>query len=479
LRRDGILVNNGDAVIIVNNGEINASVYGIYAHAGTMIVIENTGEIKNSVTGILANVSDTAETVWITNFAAGEISGGNGIWVGGSCDDAYVVNYGTISVTSVGIGTEFYGSIENYGTVSGGTGVKLQGNAISRVYNLDGEISGGIEVSSGPTSLWNKALITGDVILVDNAAVVNFVELAVGSYIDGNFSIGSNPASMLVFSGDAATLQFATVTGTANIGKAEVKSIQAPAGFAGETLVLITANVLNGKPSNGSVMVGGIKMDLKVDGNNLIAVKAPLPYRDYTITATTFGNASISPAGKMTVPGGTNAKFTFSAAAGYFIGSVVVDGVDQPQSVIDRGYYTFYDVKSNHTIQVFSREPKTAMTLKINVAEGRGYAEYSLNGTTFTKYTMALTLSENTSVTIRAVAADGSEFVKWKDGNNEIHSSTTVINMGGRGAVTQVDLYFTGDDSSGSGTNYLMLYVPLIILGAMVAGVVFFLLRKP
>jgi hypothetical protein len=66
----------------------------------------------------------------------------------------------------------------------------------------------------------------------------------------------------------------------------------------------------------------------------------------YIITAGAGANGTISPSGDLSVLGGANQKFTISAAAGYRIADVVVDGT----SVGPVSSYTFANVQAAHTI---------------------------------------------------------------------------------------------------------------------------------
>jgi hypothetical protein len=71
----------------------------------------------------------------------------------------------------------------------------------------------------------------------------------------------------------------------------------------------------------------------------------------YTITAavnnTTYG--SITPYGAALVEEGNNITFTITAAKGYEIAEVLVDGINVPEAVI-KGSYTFQNVMKDHTI---------------------------------------------------------------------------------------------------------------------------------
>lgn len=66
----------------------------------------------------------------------------------------------------------------------------------------------------------------------------------------------------------------------------------------------------------------------------------------YTISASAGAGGSISPAGSVSVTGGLYKTFTITAASGYRVANVVVDGV----SLGTRTSYTFTNVGAGHTI---------------------------------------------------------------------------------------------------------------------------------
>ena len=82
-----------------------------------------------------------------------------------------------------------------------------------------------------------------------------------------------------------------------------------------------------------------------VDNVKLTAVGAK-PVTSYTITATAGEGGSISPDGQVTVEAGKDQSFTITAADGYVIEDVLVDG----QSVGAVESYTFTAVDADHTI---------------------------------------------------------------------------------------------------------------------------------
>jgi phospholipid N-methyltransferase len=118
-------------------------------------------------------------------------------------------------------------------------------------------------------------------------------------------------------------------------------------------------------------------MDVQVDGSSVGAVAAytfanvtsnhtiAASFKanpSYTITAGSGGNGTISPA-TVTVLGGASQKFTFTAAAGYRVADVQVDGV----SVGALTSYTFYNVQMDHTIGVFFTPNVYTITSAANV----------------------------------------------------------------------------------------------------------------
>ena len=76
----------------------------------------------------------------------------------------------------------------------------------------------------------------------------------------------------------------------------------------------------------------------------------PITY--YTITASAGEGGAINPSGTIRVPAGGDRTFTISAAEGYEIADVLVDG----QSVGAVDSYTFENVRANHTISVVFQE---------------------------------------------------------------------------------------------------------------------------
>lgn len=71
----------------------------------------------------------------------------------------------------------------------------------------------------------------------------------------------------------------------------------------------------------------------------------------FTITATAGNNGAVNPLGVMTIMNEMEQNFTFTANAGYLVDSLLIDGINMPDSMAV-GSYTFKNVAANHTIHV-------------------------------------------------------------------------------------------------------------------------------
>ncbi|HWO07017.1 MAG TPA: MBG domain-containing protein [Candidatus Paceibacterota bacterium] len=101
----------------------------------------------------------------------------------------------------------------------------------------------------------------------------------------------------------------------------------------------------NGTVEGGDCVLESASLICPVDGyhvEGLICVADVL----FTISATAGANGSISPSGDTEVAEGGSLTFTITAASGFHVSDVVVDGA----SVGAVGTYTFEDVAANHTI---------------------------------------------------------------------------------------------------------------------------------
>lgn len=87
----------------------------------------------------------------------------------------------------------------------------------------------------------------------------------------------------------------------------------------------------------------------------------------YTLSASAGTGGSISPAGSVSVAGGTNKSFTISPNSGYAVANVTVDGT----SVGAVTSYTFTNVAANHTITAtFAATTTKKYTMTASAANG-------------------------------------------------------------------------------------------------------------
>jgi len=111
------------------------------------------------------------------------------------------------------------------------------------------------------------------------------------------------------------------------------------------TKLLIDGNDVTTSISNNKYTISNIKENH--------TVSATFDLVSYTIAAQTTTNGSISPSGNTTVKHGNNQKYTFTANTGYYLASVLVDGVALTSTEVENtatNGYTFTNVVANHTI---------------------------------------------------------------------------------------------------------------------------------
>ena len=178
----------------------------------------------------------------------------------------------------------------------------------------------------------------------------------------------------------------------------------------------------------------------------------------YKITATSDAGAKISPSGVVSVPMGEDKTFTFYALEGYVITAVIIDGKDMaqlylPQSTIKTKSFTFPHVMMDHTIEVQTHK-EDVLYFVVDIMKGKGYAEYSLNGAPFVKYTSVVTMHKHDDLIIRAVADEGYQFKEWMF--NGLKFTESQISFDDVNASIHLELYFNetrvaagSDDSQG------------------------------
>jgi uncharacterized membrane protein len=189
----------------------------------------------------------------------------------------------------------------------------------------------------------------------------------------------------------------------------------------------------------------------------------------YYITATSDSNSSVVPIGVSTVQRGGSITFAFSAVSGYHISSVTIDGVPIPQDQLSKGTYTFSNVMMNHSIDVKSEAgtPITYITLTIDVAEGKGHAEYRIGNGSFTVYTGTVTVPASSDITVRAVSDNGYSFSKWTDGTNTYETSDK--SFGNVGVSMHLYLYFSENNETGGFAVLNMICAVIAIIAGIIA----------
>ena len=119
-----------------------------------------------------------------------------------------------------------------------------------------------------------------------------------------------------------------------------------------------STNIVNSTPScNINSLSPLVSYDVKVRAlcSNLqgpyTAVQTFVHMQTYTINTTHDYNSSISPSGSVVVNAVSNQTFNFSTNTGYVLSMINIDGVSQ---IPVPNTYTFTNVQSNHTINVYS-----------------------------------------------------------------------------------------------------------------------------
>ncbi|MCL1978934.1 MAG: hypothetical protein FWG60_02100 [Methanomassiliicoccaceae archaeon] len=243
-----------------------------------------------------------------------------------------------------------------------------------------------------------------------------------------------------------------------SLAKADIPSI---AGYSFKDWKIGIAGMPEG---NTTVFLPSVTSDTEI-----YLIYGPAQVKEYFIKATADSFTTISPSGTVTVPAGTSKTFTFSANPGFYIKDVIVDGVYLSGAEIGLGYYTFSNVLYNHTITVVGgMTPRADITLRIDVMEGSGYAEYSINGGTAMRYVSIVNLPEHANVIVYAYAGDGYEFKEWRDGSIVIVTYDYAMND--LMSSVQLELYFT--DESGSGLSNLFWWIAATLL-LLLAGLLF------
>ncbi|AIZ57101.1 hypothetical protein Mpt1_c12390 [Candidatus Methanoplasma termitum] len=202
--------------------------------------------------------------------------------------------------------------------------------------------------------------------------------------------------------------------------------------------------------------------------------------KTYYITSNSDPNSSIAPKGNIAVQAGNDRTFAFSAADGYIIASVTVDGTPLTQAQIDAGSYTFYSVNTNHTIGVSSsRGSHEPITMTINIEGGNGHVVYSVNGSPPMEYVSPVTFESGDNVIVTAVPDDAYEFDMWTKGDTIITQQSVSFNGADLSVPLKLHFIESGDSSlyihvdTGWLWGSLSVLVLLIFIGLIVWFILF------
>jgi uncharacterized membrane protein YidH (DUF202 family) len=129
-------------------------------------------------------------------------------------------------------------------------------------------------------------------------------------------------------------------------------TLSATPGSAYEFIRFVIDSTIESIDKSTVVPISG---DMSVVAEFEPASTPPAGNKDYLIKATSDEGSTIAPNGEVSVPGGENITFFFSAKSGHWIAAVYVDNVAISSEELASGKHTFFDVMSNHTISVVSK----------------------------------------------------------------------------------------------------------------------------
>ena len=294
---------------------------------------------------------------------------------------------------------------EPFLTNNGGTvwilGYKTEGKNGTPLYNKNGgkvEMYGGFfypndGTPSVPMIINDNATLTANYkVNGGNNYATQVKDIKGGTTQTFTPSDAPNTNNVAIYTSNTATAPPATVsvTGITVSGPTDPTTITTDGGTAQLTANVLPINATNkdvtwsiqGTTLGATVSTTGlVTASGETTGNGTITIRATAddgsgvsddydiaisnqvtPPSTHTIAASAGANGSISPSGSVTVTDGDDQTFTITAAAGYQIADVLVDGTSQgaPAS------YTFTNVTADHTISasfVSSTVPVTGITV--------------------------------------------------------------------------------------------------------------------
>ncbi len=205
-----------------------------------------------------------------------------------------------------------------------------------------------------------------------------------------------------------------------------------------------------------------------------VSPSSEAPGQTHYITASSDEGTAISPSGLVSAQYGSDKTFYFSANEGYYISAVLVDGNTLSFDQIYAGSFTFTDVRIDHTIEVKSTTGyRNDITLIIEIKEGKGRADYSINGGPLSTYTAVVHyIPEHAYEMIIAVPDIGYEFDKWLTPDV---CTTSEISFYDVNSPLYLELYFKVVDK-GYGPLLWIIIAALIL--AVIGTIAWYILRK-
>ena len=206
-------------------------------------------------------------------------------------------------------------------------------------------------------------------------------------------------------------------------------------------------------------------------------ITAPTGPKSYTITPSSDTNSTISPSKQVTVQSGGSYTFTYSAASGYHISSVLVNGKELTQTQIDTGSYTFTDVNYNQTIDVYSASGPgstgkgTYITLTEVIVGGKGTAEYHIGSGQYISFTGSQSIPAGSDLYVSVVADSGYSFVQW---TGDVNTTDKELNFTDVDHDINLTAHLSNDNATGSAGksgNFAFANLILAIL-ALLIGII-------
>ncbi|MCL2509956.1 MAG: DUF308 domain-containing protein, partial [Methanomassiliicoccaceae archaeon] len=210
-----------------------------------------------------------------------------------------------------------------------------------------------------------------------------------------------------------------------------------------------------------------------VDGVQFEITKASVSGVSYSITASSDANSTITPPGKVSVQSGSSYTFTYSAASGYHISSVIVNGNPIDQDLIT-GSYTFTDVLYNQTIDVYSASGSgssgkgTSITLTVDIVGGNGTAEYHIGSEQYVSFTGAQIIPVGSNLYVSVIADSGYSFVEW---TGDVSSKNAEVNFTNVSSDIHLVAHLSNGNAAGSSGNLAILNLILAVF-ALLLGII-------